>query len=214
MVDIGARSLQTLGRIPGQLHQTYDPYVQQGQTAGGVIGPQFGQMASDPVSHLNKLMAGYQPSEGYQTKQQELMRQLRGTAQAGGIAGTPQHQAGAGELTRSLMSQDMQEFLRNVRGIESEGLGGEQRLYDIGYGASGQLGRGLESGLKSQASLEFQQDRQQATDEARKNKEFWDTILGIGGGALGFATGGPMGAMQGASAFSGGHSMGGSPQFL
>jgi hypothetical protein len=75
-----------LDQISGVAHEAYDPFIQRGQEAGGIMSEQFGQMSQDPTAFINALMQGYKPSEGYQFQEGEMGRAAANTAAAGGIA--------------------------------------------------------------------------------------------------------------------------------
>lgn len=129
----------------------YNPYIDAGQQAYGQMQPELEGMTSDPGGYYEKMMSGYKPSEGYQFKRDELMRALKNSAAAGGMAGSTQDMMNEGGALDKLLSGDMQEYFQNVFGLQGRGLAGEQGLYGTGFGASQKLGD-LMSSVGSQKS--------------------------------------------------------------
>lgn len=193
--DPGHEAMRYLSQIPGISHQTYDPYIQQGQAAGGILGQQYGQMAQDPAAFYEQLMQGYQPSKQYQMQNEAAQRAAAASAAAGGMGGTQQDIAGAAQIADRLMGEDMQRWYANVSGLLGAGLGGEQGLYGTGFQASQGLGSDLSNVLGQQAGLAFhgaQNKNKYGTDAMR----FLLQALGAGAGAY---FGGVPGAQLGAS---------------
>ena len=95
-----------INQIPGVAHQTYDPYIQQGQEAFGKYNPVISEMAQDPTGYLDKIMQGYEPSRGYQLRRDEELRAMGNTASAGGMRGSMQDMESQARLADSLMGQD------------------------------------------------------------------------------------------------------------
>ena len=145
-----------LDQISGVGHQYYDPYVSQGKQAGQAVSGQYEKLMNDPTAFLNALMQGYKPSQGYTDKSEQMLKQARNAAAAGGKVGTEYDQRQQAELVQSLLGNDMQQYLQNVMGLYGQGLQGQQRIADMGYDASGQLANYLGQGLGSQASLAYQ----------------------------------------------------------
>lgn len=152
-----------LNQIPGVGHEYYDPYIQKGQEAGGMLSEQFQKLMKDPSAFISALQEGYEPSKGYQFKKEQLSRELGNTAAAGGIAGTPYHQEQQGELVSGLLSEDMQQFLQNVLGAYGMGVQGEEDIYNKGFESSGSMADLLGGTLNTQAGLAFQ-------GQSQKNK--------------------------------------------
>lgn len=148
-----------MNQIPGVGHQYYDPFINQGQEAGGVLKGQYGKML-DPTAFMDEIMGHYKTSKGAEYEQNKLGRGIGATAAAGGYAGTPEHQRAYGEMAGDIMSKDMQQYLQNALGINAQGIAGEQDFYNKGYGASGSLADLLGGNLASQGTMAFQQGQQ------------------------------------------------------
>lgn len=180
----GNSAMDYLRQIPGTVKPYLDPYVQGGREAYDKLNPQFSEMASDPAAFLEKIMQGYKPSRGYQLRRDEALRAAGNTAAAGGMRGSLGDIEGESRLADSLLGEDMQDWLKNVFGIESGGLSGLTHMFDTGFGASKDLSDILSNVLGSESSLKFQQDR----EKAQRNADFMKAITGgigaIGGMAL------------------------------
>jgi len=171
-----------LDQIPGIGHQYYDPYVQGGQEAGGVLKGEYGKMLN-PNDFIAKIMRGYQMSPGASYQKDMLTKGIGSTAAAGGYAGTPEHQQQWGDMAEKLSSQDMQQYLQNALGVYGAGVKGEEGFYNKGYDASGSLSDMLGGALGSKAGLSFQGSSQKnASRDALLNALM--KALGQGAGAM------------------------------
>lgn len=186
-----------LDQIPGVAHAGYDPYVNEGRDASGKTKSQYESLMNDPTGFINKLMEGYKPSEGYQFQKGQLTKELSNTAAAGGIAGTPQDQLNQGQAIQGLLSNDMQQFLKNVLGVFNTGLEGEEGVATRGYDATGKLADALGGALNQQGGLAFQ-DQQQKNQNKNDLWHMFGKALGAGAGAF---LGGAPGAKVGAGIF-------------
>lgn len=130
---------QTLGQIPEYGRQAYNPFIQQGQQATNQLNPLYQQFAGNPTDYYNSILGQYQPSAGYQYKQDKLNQMAHNTAASGGYAGTGGDVQDRSELFNALMGEDMQQFLQNILGIQGAGMQGLQHQADTGYNAAGSL---------------------------------------------------------------------------
>lgn len=178
-----------LNQIPGELHKAYDPYINRGNSAYDVMNPQLTSMAQDPAKFLEMLQKNYQPSKSYQLRKDEALQSAANTAAAGGVRGNLNDIKNQARITDSLLGEDMQQWLNNVLGIQGQGLQGQQHLYDIGYGASSNLGGDLSNVLGTQGQNAYQ--GQQYKNQRLAN--MFQMFGGLGGGALGGAFGGGAG---------------------
>lgn len=193
-----------LEQIPGVAHAGYDPYISQGRRAGETLEAEYGKQL-DPATFLSKLQETYTPSAGYQTKKDELMKQLGAVAAAGGYSGTPMAQHQYGTEAERLLSGDMQQYLQNALGIYGQGIAGTQDFYNKGYGASGALTDALAGNLTQQGTLAFTGQQQQNMNRQAMINNFIKA-LGQGGAAgIGYLGGGWQGA---ANALGGGRNYG------
>jgi len=197
--DPAAEAKPYLDQIPGVGKQYYDPFINRGAEADTQLGGQYNELLTDPVGFLNKLMGGYKPSEGYQAQKSELSNELRNTAAAGGVAGTPYHQKMQGDMIQKLLSGDMQQFLQNVMGNYNLGMQGKQGESNKGFQASNWLADLIGGSLNQQAGLAFR-----SAEDANASSDAFTKLLmqGLGIGA-GFMFGGPKGGMAAGSAIGG-----------
>lgn len=145
-----------LNQIPGVSHQTYDPYIQQGQQAGQQLGQQYGQMAMDPAAFYEQLMQRYQPSRQFEMQNQAQQNAAANAAAAGGMRGTQSDIANSAQIADRLMGEDMQRWYGNVSGLLGAGMQGQQNMYNTGFSASQGLGGDLMNALGQQGGLAFQ----------------------------------------------------------
>jgi len=178
-----------LNKIPGVGHEAYDPFINQGREAGGILKDQYGRML-DPTKYMDDIMKNYQMSQGATYKRDQLGKGIGNTAAAGGIAGTPEHQREYGQMSNDIMSQDMDQYLQNALGINDRGIRGEEGFYDKGFQASGSLADMLANMFGSKAGLAYKsgQDKNALMQSLMK-------MLATGAGA---AMGGPAGGAAGA----------------
>jgi len=154
-----------LNQMPGISHQTYDPYIQQGQQASGIYGQQTGQMAQDPAAFYDQLMARYQPSKQYDMQNQAQQHAATNASTAGGMRGTQQDVSNAAQISDRLMGEDMQRWYGNISGLQTQGLQGQQNIADRGFTASQGLGGdlnnmyGMQGGMAAQGAAQHNQGR-------------------------------------------------------
>jgi hypothetical protein len=187
-------------QIPGMAQGYFNPFIQRGERAGGILEGQFGQMAQDPSAFIAKIMEGYTQSPGYQRQQEEMLKAAGNTAAAGGMRGSQLDVGQEADITRRLQGDDMQQFLQNVLGVQQQGLGGEQHLYDVGYGATGQLESDTARSLSEQGQLAFQGEREKMQGRNDLIKALMSGAGGLFG--MGMPGGGSLGGALGSSLFS------------
>lgn len=152
-----------LNQIPGEQERYLNPFITAGQTAGNTLTGEYGKMLN-PTDFINKIMAQYSLSPGAKYQSGLLTKGIANTAASGGYAGTPEAQRQYAQTANDVMSQDMQEYLKNALGVYDTGLSGEQDIYGKGFEASGSLADALASVLGSQGGLAFQQGTQSNMD--------------------------------------------------
>ncbi len=117
----------------------FSPYQQQGQEAYGQLNPIYSEMAQNPAGYLEKMMSTYEPSKAFQMKNENALQAAANTAAAGGMRGSTQDMTNQARLTNMLLGEDMQQWLQNMGGVQSQGLGGLGHFYDTGYGATSDI---------------------------------------------------------------------------
>lgn len=198
----GNAGMGYLNQIPGMAQGYLNPYTEEGRKAYNSLLDQYsntsttnpnqfpaeyGQMARDPNAFVNNLMKGYEPSRGYNYKQNQMLGAARNSAASGGFAGTQYDQGYQSELIRDLLGSDMAEYLTNVMGIQNKGLAGEEgRLDSRGRALTGMVNMGgnaahdlaniLGSNLGQQATFDFANQRQRRL-EKRENEQDRSKLL-------------------------------------
>lgn len=188
-----SKAMPYVQQIPGVGQQYYGPYVQQGQQAGSILGPQYESLVKDPTGFIESIMKNYAPSSAERFNQQQLTSSMENTARAGGIAGTPYDQMQQAAGVQGLLSKDEEEYLRNALGVFGTGLTGEESIYNKGYDASKSLADLLSSALNEEGSLAFQGQRQENQNRSNLINMF-AKLLSTGAGV---ALGGPFGGAAG-----------------
>lgn len=169
---------------------TQQPYSDQGQAAQARINPIYERYSTDPAGALDELLKKYQPSSDYQLKLDEGLKAAAGAAGAGGYRGGQQDLIKSSGLATRLMGDDMQQWLKNVYGIEKTGLEGEQKLADRGFDAATSIG-----------NIRNQQGAMSWNAENTRNKgqsEFINQLLQLLAAGGGAAIGGMVGGVPGA----------------
>jgi hypothetical protein len=160
----------------------FNPYAPEGMQDQGGLGQQYYGMGTDPTGHLNDLMGQYQESPGFRRQMEEAMKMARYGAAGSGMGGTESALMDQGALAGALQSQDMQQWLQNVMGVQNQGMQGQER----------QMGD-LWNNMGTQGTLGFQGQQQKNSDRNSLWKAGLQGIGSLGGAFLG----GPMGAMAG-----------------
>ena len=216
-----------LNQIPGMAGGYLNPYTEEGKKAyNGLLDQysntsttnqnqfpaEYSQMSRDPNAFVNNLMKGYEPSRGYNYKQNQMLGAARNSAASGGFAGTQYDQAQQGELVRDLLGSDMGEYLSRIMGAQNAGLQGEERRLagrertlsgraGQGFQASSDLANILGSNLGQQATFDFANQRQRRLDRREdkyNNMGMFSNLLNMGrGGSNGLGGGGIGGLFNG-----------------
>jgi hypothetical protein len=138
-----------------ELRKYMQPYVDIGMGVAPGLQNEYSKLMNDPAAMLEYFMSGYEPSKEYQYKQEQMGQSAANSAAAGGMRGSPLDQYNQQDITNSLLNADMQKYLGNVGGLYSQGLSGNQGLFDTGYNASNSLSSDLANILNSQGSLAY-----------------------------------------------------------
>ena len=182
--DPGAAAGRELDKIPGILSDHFQSYIDQGHQAGGALQDEYSGMMGDPSAFINALMKQYKPSEGYQFQQNAMGQSAENAAAAGGQIGGASDQAEQQRITQGLLGQDMQGWLQNVLGVHTQGMAGEQDVYNKGYSADASMADSLANLQGTRAT--------NAYNSANRPTGFMQGLnmaAGIGGAAMGLPTG-------------------------
>lgn len=162
----------------GMGQQTQQPYLNAGN---GAIGDyqKWLQGQRDPSKFINQQMGNYQESPWAHNMQQQAMNSGQNAASASGMMGsTPmmqQMQQNAGNIS----SQDQNQWLQHVLGINTQYGQGQQNLMNTGQNAANHL-----TDMYSQMGQ--QMGNAAYGQEAGKSNDLWNTIGGIGSLAMAF----------------------------
>ena len=110
-----------------------NPFLQAGQ---GAIGnyQHWLQGMQNPSGFINNLMGQYQESPYAKYEQQQAMRTAQNMGSASGMTGSTPLQLQAQQNASNISSQDMNQWLQNVLGINTQYGAGNQYL--MGQGAN------------------------------------------------------------------------------
>lgn len=142
----------SIGQIPGQTKQYYQPYMDAGQKSLQELMSRYGQDAGDVYKHFGE---GFKESPGYQYNLQQAMNAAKNSAASGGSLGTPYSQQFAEEQAHGLASQDYNDYMKNVLGIYNNQNAGLGDINQMGYGASGDFAKMLAEALGTQAQYQY-----------------------------------------------------------
>ena len=154
-----------LNQIQPTMEQYYNPYV---------------QMGLNPGQSVNQIGQGFQQSPGLDFALQKALGAGNNAAAAGGMAGSPQHQYQNMQTATGLANQDYYNWLNQAQG--------QQRL---GFEGTNQLAQSIMDSLMAKAGLQTSSTNQRNM----RNQGAFSDSLGLGATGLGYAIGGPMGAM-------------------
>lgn len=144
-----------LDQMRGVSEQYLNPYVNQGNRAGGVLEGQYGNLVNDPTGMLAGWGSQYQQSPGYQWQLDQALGGANRAAAAGGMLGTPMHQQESAQMAQGLANQDYWNWMKNVQGLYGQGLSGEQGMYNTGAQSAQALSDAIQAALASQAQLAY-----------------------------------------------------------
>ena len=154
--DIGSHASQFLGGLFGNSDAPYEDAMKQyrewaakGEAAqnpflnmGKNAIPQFQDWLSgmkDPSGFINKLMGNYQESPYARFQQEQAMRAAQNQGSASGLTGSTPLTQFAQQNARNISSQDMNQWLQNVLGVNTQYGGGLQNQITGGQNAANAL---------------------------------------------------------------------------
>lgn len=140
-----------------------NPFYNAGVGAIGDFQKWLGGM-SDPSKFINKTMENYQESPWQKTLQNESARRAQNMASASGLSGST---ALSNEIQRNsteLSNYGMQDWLKNVLGINTEYGGGLNRLMQGGQHSADVLSELYGQGSRDMAGLNYNKSQQKNAD--------------------------------------------------
>jgi len=154
------------------------PYAQAGQQALGNY-QNWLQGQQDPSAFINHLMGGYQESPWAKYQQQQGMRSLQNQGSANGLLGSTPMQLQAQQNAQGISSSDMQNWLGNVLGINSNYGAGQQALIQGGQGAANSLSNLYNTGGENMAGFGYGQRAGQQQDQSNILGGFGHMLPGL-----------------------------------
>ena len=184
---------RTLGQIPGQTKEYYDPYINAGRGALETGQNEYNSLIRDPNAKLDQFGAGYKQSPGYKYNLEQALYGTNNAAAAGGTLGTLGHQQLNAETSAGIASQDYDKYIQHIMELYGIGTAGNQEINKQGQQASGDYADLIANIGQQQADLQFKgQDAQN-----REKSSDWSNVWSGLGTALGTFAGGPAGAAVG-----------------
>lgn len=174
------KAMQQYQDFANKAQATQQPFLNAGT---GAIGDYQDWLRGqkDPSGFINNLMGNYQESPYAHMLQQQAMNAGNNSASAGGLMGSSalmqQQMQNAGQIA----SGDMNQWLQNVLGINTQYGQGQQNLMNGGQNAANALTNMYNNMGQEMGNAAYGK-------EAGKQSDFWHTIgggLGVLGG-LGF----------------------------
>jgi hypothetical protein len=149
-----------------------NPFLQAGY---GAI-PQFQEWLKgmqDPSKFINNLMGQYQESPWSKYQQQQSMRAAQNFGSATGLTGSTPLQLQAQQNAANISSQDMNQWLQNVLGINTQYGLGNQSLINTGQNSANALTNFYSQQAKNMAEAAYGK-------KAGEGQDFFNLIGGIG----------------------------------
>lgn len=112
-----------------------NPFVKQGQEASGKFNSWLDNM-QNPTEFINKIMGSYSQSPWAKNLESSAVRAGTNAASASGLTGSTPFAQQLQQTGANISSQDMQNFLQNVLGINSAYGAGENMQVERGQHAS------------------------------------------------------------------------------
>ncbi len=181
----------TIGQIPGQTKQYYQPYMDAGKGALSDLQNQYKDLLSG--GKQNQLGESFKEGPGYQYALKNALGAGTNASAAGGMLGTPMHQEQNMGIAEDLAGKEFQKYMQNQMGLYGQGLTGEEGLNNQGFQANQDYANQLANVLGQQAAYGYEGQKGQ---NAGKSSALGNIFSGLGmaGGAL---LGGPSGAAAG-----------------
>lgn len=167
------RAMEQYQQWGNQAASTQQPYLMAGQNAIGQYQDWLNSQ-KNPTEFINNLMSGYKESPYSQYLKQQSIKAGQNAASASGLSGsTPLFQQ-LEQNAANISSQDQNQWLQNILGINTQYGQGQQNLITGGQNSANAL-----TNLYSQLGKEMGDAAY--GKEAGKQQDFWNTL----GGGLG-----------------------------
>lgn len=177
-------AMEYLDEIPGEIKPYYDPYIDAGQDSLQNLMRQYSILQNNPQAMMQMAGEGYKQSPGYLFNYNQGMNAANNAAAAGGMLGTPQHQQHASSMASNLANQDYYNYVDRNLGLYDRGLGGQEGINQMGYGASNELANSLGNNMMNQANMSYLG----TANQNQANADMFNSLLGgaVAGGTAMF----------------------------
>ncbi|HHF7341049.1 TPA: hypothetical protein ACPSKZ_000684 [Legionella anisa] len=155
-----------------QAQGTQQPYLNAGKNAIGDYQNWLTGM-KDPSKFINNLMSGYQASPYSQYLQQQAIRAAQNAGSASGMIGSTPYTEQIQQNAANIASGDMNQWLQNVLGINTQYGQGQNNLMTGGQNAANTLTQLYAQMAQSMGDAAYGK-------EAGKQQDFGNIIGGIG----------------------------------
>lgn len=122
----------------GQARNAQNPFYQAGVGAIPQYQDWLGKM-KDPTSFINTIMGNYQESPFAKFQQQQGIRAAQNFGSASGLTGSTPLMMQAQQNAQNISSQDMNQWLQNVLGVNTQYGQGVGNLMSGGQGAANNI---------------------------------------------------------------------------
>jgi hypothetical protein len=136
---------------------------------------QFLQMMQDPNKFINDLMGNYQESPYAKYQQDQAMRTATNMGSASGLSGSTPLTQFAQKNARDISSEDMNQWLQNVLGINTQYGEGLQRMMGMGQNAANMISQLNQNFGGAQAGLAYGKERGRQQDQ----RGLWGGLMDI-----------------------------------
>lgn len=150
---------------------TQQPFLNAGTNALGNYQDWLSGM-KDPSSFINNLMGNYQQSPWAKFQQQQSMRAGTNAASASGLTGSTPFAQQMQQNAQNISSQDMNQWLQNVLGINTQYGQGQNNLINTGANAA--------NALTNMYGQMGQQMGQAAYGQKAGENQDWSNMIGGG----------------------------------
>lgn len=165
-----------LNQYYNQAQQAQNPFYQMG--TGAIPGyQQWVQGMQDPSGWINKQMGNYQQSPWAQYQTQQAMRAAQNMGSASGMTGSTPLMQFAQQQAAGIGSQDMQNWLQNVLGINTMYGQGMQNQVQGGQNAANSLTNLASNMGNNMAQMEIGR----TMGENKDQNDLWGGLINAGG---------------------------------
>lgn len=164
------KAMQQYQQYGNQAAGTQQPYLNAGQQAIPAY-QQWLQGQQNPSDFINNLMGQYQASPYSQYLQQQSQLAGQNAASASGLLGSTPLMQELQQNAGNIASQDMNQWLQNVLGINTQYGQGQQNLMSGGQNSANMLSNLYNQMGQNMAALAYGQ-------EAGKNQDFLSSLFG------------------------------------